>query len=401
MNIAFATSRACPYGDAAAVTAAIAAGGLAAEWRRAARLADDLAALTELAHEISHAPDPRPAVGELARERLHADAVIQFARLERELVSSVVTGHPLGDLRIAADGDSVPARALREQRLIFAGARRRRRPALDGVRSGALLAVPVTRGAEPLGLMVWLWERPRRRLSAREEGLAQLLASIKAVLVGHWEQLVETEDRARAQVRTAVAQELEDSLSNDMAVLRMCADTAAHALTKDPTALLELIPLLSTHAIKAGEEVGTVLRALRRVQPMTDLGLADVIGPAIADFRRRCPATEIDLQAAVGRAEHVVPAIREAVFFVLSEALDNTARHADAARVAIELRAGGDGVVLSVRDDGRGFELGSSDRIPAGLLAMRERGRAARGEVDVHSVPGRGTRVTLQLPPPR
>ena len=80
------------------------------------------------------------------------------------------------------------------------------------------------------------------------------------------------------------------------------------------------------------------------------------------------------------------------------EALSNVAQHADASSVAVRLAANGEGVSLSIRDDGRGFDPTAEAVEGIGLKGMAERARLVGGKLDVESDPGRGTALTLQVP---
>ncbi|MDX1740929.1 MAG: sensor histidine kinase, partial [Rhodothermales bacterium] len=92
-------------------------------------------------------------------------------------------------------------------------------------------------------------------------------------------------------------------------------------------------------------------------------------------------------------------------FRVTQEALANAARHADASSVTIELRRVPDRLILTVMDDGRGFDvddayLRASQGQSLGLLGMGERVRLIGGTLDVTSTVGAGTTVVANLPAP-
>ena len=78
----------------------------------------------------------------------------------------------------------------------------------------------------------------------------------------------------------------------------------------------------------------------------------------------------------------------------------NAARHASATRVAVAFSERNGSVILSVKDDGVGFDLDapSSDQAHWGLKSMRERASAIGGKLHVDTAPGAGTRVTAVVP---
>ena len=88
--------------------------------------------------------------------------------------------------------------------------------------------------------------------------------------------------------------------------------------------------------------------------------------------------------------------------WILREALGNVHQHANASRVSVRLRAFGSRAVLTVADDGRGFEAPEGRRPRTGrhfgLQGMRERARLAGGGLDVESAPGEGCVVSVWVP---
>jgi two-component system NarL family sensor kinase len=90
------------------------------------------------------------------------------------------------------------------------------------------------------------------------------------------------------------------------------------------------------------------------------------------------------------------------LFGAARELLANTAAHAQAGYVLVELDARDGSVELAVRDDGRGFDLGLLPQRIAeghiGLQSQRERVESAGGRFEIRSAPGRGTEVEIQLP---
>jgi len=88
-----------------------------------------------------------------------------------------------------------------------------------------------------------------------------------------------------------------------------------------------------------------------------------------------------------------------ALFRILQEALTNIARHSQASEVEIRLGADARDLILELKDNGIGFIEGEKPSTQSlGLLGMRERALALRGEVQVRSVAGAGTTVTARIP---
>jgi signal transduction histidine kinase len=92
------------------------------------------------------------------------------------------------------------------------------------------------------------------------------------------------------------------------------------------------------------------------------------------------------------------PEVMLCLFRVVQEALQNAIKHSQANNLLVHLRSGPDGLSLTVVDDGIGFHVDDAWGKGVGLISMVERLDAIGGAFDVHSTPGRGTRVTASIP---
>jgi signal transduction histidine kinase len=134
------------------------------------------------------------------------------------------------------------------------------------------------------------------------------------------------------------------------------------------------------------------LRELARgIHPavLTERGLA----PAIESLALRAPLP-VEVRVDVGK-ERLAPPIEAAAYFVVSEALTNVVRYAQAGRVEVEISREADEVVVDVRDDGVG---GADMRSGSGLRGLADRLAALDGELRISSPAGRGTRVVGRIP---
>jgi two-component system sensor histidine kinase DegS len=95
--------------------------------------------------------------------------------------------------------------------------------------------------------------------------------------------------------------------------------------------------------------------------------------------------------------------LKISIFRIVQEALNNITKHAQAKDVFIKLEYRPTHVVVSIRDDGVGFDLdtvrlGRLRRPSLGLAGMQERAALVKGEVSIQSSPGQGTLVEARLP---
>jgi signal transduction histidine kinase len=106
----------------------------------------------------------------------------------------------------------------------------------------------------------------------------------------------------------------------------------------------------------------------------------------------------------VARSGHRCPPATELnLFRIVQEALNNVEKHARARTVRLRLGLTGSSILLSIRDDGRGFDPGGC-KAPRrggegiGLMNMRERAASLGGTCEVESAPNKGTTITVRVP---
>ena len=133
-----------------------------------------------------------------------------------------------------------------------------------------------------------------------------------------------------------------------------------------------------------------------RLRPaeLAELGLVGVLQRRLERVERRAGVRVSLISEGVGCLS---PVQEEALYYCAEEALNNALRHANASNVRVELSRGDRSLLLSVWDDGCGFD---PDQAPAGfgLQSLRERAAGLGGTFVVQSSPGAGTRIMVCLP---
>jgi signal transduction histidine kinase len=193
--------------------------------------------------------------------------------------------------------------------------------------------------------------------------------------------------------RMRLAAEIHDGLAQDL------------ALAMRELSLLESEPspaLARASAERLREAVASAHRVVRA--RLEDLSVSVPLGgiqAAIEDVcERRGRGLPLDLRAS-GPATDVSPETMAVVVRVLTEALANVERHAQASSVEVRLQVEDDRLTLTISDDGVGFaveETGGPGEGHFGLTLMRERARSVGGSLAVTSRSGEGAGVTLQVP---
>jgi signal transduction histidine kinase len=133
---------------------------------------------------------------------------------------------------------------------------------------------------------------------------------------------------------------------------------------------------------------------------LDDYGLLPALQWYGNDFTRRT-GIEVKIEGEE-RMERLASEREIALFRIAQEALNNVAKHARARCIDIKLENQNSHCILSVSDDGVGFDGGTgskSRRRPGlGMVTMRERTQAIGGTFEVETTPGHGTRITVRVP---
>jgi len=195
--------------------------------------------------------------------------------------------------------------------------------------------------------------------------------------------------------RSAIARELHDELGQVLTALRMDAVWMLDRLKqKDPKSALRALSMCELIDQTIQEVRGMAFRL--RPGVLDDLGLVDALDWYTTDFERRtgiaCVFEHINVPP-------VTDTIATAAYRITQEALTNAVRHAGAGHVEVRVEAQNGDLLLTVADDGQGF---NADDIPEfeglGLVGMKERAGLAGGILDIQSGSGSGTRISCRIP---
>jgi signal transduction histidine kinase len=233
-----------------------------------------------------------------------------------------------------------------------------------------------TEGPMPLGT--------ETRLASFTELVATAIANAEssAELIASRRRIVAASDDARRRIE----RNLHDGVQQQLVALGLkLGAIQAETRTGDP---------IEAHLARAVEDVGSVLDALREIARgihpaiLAQGGLA----AALKALGRRS-GVKVELHA---RIESQLPdEVEVAAYYVAAEALTNTAKHAQASAVAMEVTTDDGTLTLMVRDDGMG---GADPGGDSGLVGLQDRVEALGGTIEVDSPAGGGTCVSVRFP---
>lgn len=203
---------------------------------------------------------------------------------------------------------------------------------------------------------------------------------------------------AQEEERYRLARDIHDGpaqvLANALLELQYCE----RLLVKKPEALPTELAQLQDNLRQGLAEVRYFIFDLRP-PALSDLGLEVSLRRYLQDFAERFGiATELFWEAS---EERLPPTHEVAVFRIIQEALQNVRKHAQAKNARVRVRRESDSYLVSVEDDGAGFNparLANGDRKTLGMVSMRERAQLIGGTLQIASEPGGGTTIKLTVP---
>jgi two-component system nitrate/nitrite sensor histidine kinase NarX len=225
-------------------------------------------------------------------------------------------------------------------------------------------------------------------VAAPEIALALILS------LAHPQQLAQVRAATQRDTRHRIAHLLHNSLAQQLGFLHLGLDRLAgdHPLASPDTIRAEL------------EDMRQVAKATyQQVRDMLSLLRAeDDPAEGIAGYARgiiRDNDLSIEVTAPSGTPRQFPPRVRQALFGLLEEGLNNIEKHARAQKVNIALSWSEDGLTMSLMDNGIGFvPTAILQAEHYGIAMMREQAQELGGELTIESAPGQGTRLEFRLP---
>ncbi len=225
-------------------------------------------------------------------------------------------------------------------------------------------------------------------LAKREHQLAELVGQLFAT---------QEEERRR------VAYEVHDGLAQVAAAAHQHLQAFAEFYPPDSQEAREMLDKALSFVQRT---VGEARRIISHLRPtaLDDFGLETAVRLEVEELRTE--GLDARFEAKVDDDERLPVAVETALFRIAQEALTNARRHADTDRLRLILERLRGKVRLRIRDWGRGFDPaslvdanGPGERV--GLSSMRERAGLLGGTFRVHSRPGVGTLIVVEVPLPK
>jgi signal transduction histidine kinase len=202
------------------------------------------------------------------------------------------------------------------------------------------------------------------------------------------------QDTAALEERQRLARELHDSVSQALYGIILGTDAARTLLVQDPDRVTEPLDYVLSLAKAGLAEMRALIFELRPESLATE-GLTAALEKQAALVQAR---HELAVHATLCDEPDAPVEVKEALYRVAQEALNNTVKHAQAERVELHLEQEADEILLEVYDDGKGFDAAGSFPGHLGLKSMRERVAHMGGRLWIESAPGEGSRIRVRIP---
>ncbi len=234
------------------------------------------------------------------------------------------------------------------------------------------------------------------RFASIIEDITRRRQSEEALRLAQAELALDVQKRSTLEERQRLARELHDSVSQALYGVSLGINTALTLFDTNRTKTLEAL----NYALALAHAGLTEMRALifeLRPESLETEGLVVALTKQGEALRAR---HGIEVVFSLCDEPDAPLAVKEVLYRIAQEALQNAIKHALAGRLEVRLTRGPQSLELEVCDNGMGFDPSAAYPGHLGLHSMRERAQKAGGTLDVFSAPGSGAQIRAQIPIP-
>jgi signal transduction histidine kinase/ABC-type uncharacterized transport system substrate-binding protein len=201
--------------------------------------------------------------------------------------------------------------------------------------------------------------------------------------------------KAQEKERSRLASELHDDFSQRLAVLAFGLQNTAETLPDSPDALRQTLDEFRQSICELGDDLHGLSHRLHS-STLDTLGLVTGLRSLCREFSTKQDIEVVFTSEDIPRS--VRPEVALCLFRIAQEGLQNLKKHSGTKKAQLDLRHMGDRLFLSLCDKGMGFDTNAMEKPGLGILSMRGRARLLGGEFEIHSTPGKGTRIEAWVP---
>lgn len=257
------------------------------------------------------------------------------------------------------------------------------------------LGVPLMVRDQPMGLLVAV-DKMEGPLTSEDERILTLLASSAVIGLENARLYEEAEKNAAMAERGRLARDLHDAVTQTLFSASLIAEVLPQIWEDDPEEGRRRLEQLRQSTRGALAEMRTLLLELRPTA-LLQAETGELFKYLVNAFTGR---TRVPAKLVFDGTYSLPGEVKISLYRIAQEALNNSAKHAEAEQVLITLLCQPAGVKLEICDDGTGFEVGEITAEHLGLRIMKERAAAIGADFSIKSSPGQGTTISVHWRPP-
>lgn len=259
----------------------------------------------------------------------------------------------------------------------------------------SFLGVPIIGAGETFGNLYLADKNDGSSFGDSDQELIEMLAAHAAVAIQNARLYAQLERLAVLEERTRIGMDLHDGVIQSIYAVGLTLESSRLAL---PDGAEEASALLDTAIAGLNDAIRDIRNFILDLRPRRFAGdVQQGMAQLVREFQAN---TMIPVSMSIPeRLDDLPLPLGRAIFLTTQEALANIARHARATKVNIALHYNPLRVMLTVQDDGRGFDTTNEAlRLGHGLANMQARAESLAGQFDLRSKSGQGTTLVLDLP---
>jgi signal transduction histidine kinase len=262
----------------------------------------------------------------------------------------------------------------------------------------SFLGVPIVSEGEVVGSF-YLTDKKGPRGAVFDEAdqeLIETLAAHAAVAIQNARLHERSRELTVIEERNRLARELHDAVNQTLFSVSLTADAAALLVETEPERAKEQLGEVRELVRSAMAEMRSLIFELRPADVAAD-GLTATLQKHV-EVLRRVHGADIALELDGARHLPPEPSVQRELFRIAQEAIANALKHSGGEHLRVRLEEKSGRLRVTIADDGCGFDPeGPQARRRLGLISMRERAEAIGGAMEVHSKPGTGTTVAVEI----
>ncbi len=263
----------------------------------------------------------------------------------------------------------------------------------------SLLGVPIKARGEVLGDLYLTDRLDGQPFTEQDEQLAILLAGHAAVAIQNARLHARLQELALHQERSRIMRDLHDGIIQSLFAIGLSVQETLHLLDTAPGEVRPRLERVVGDLDQVMADIRRYILDLDRSSQPTEGDLETRLGHLVSEFQAATPM-QIQLSVAPELNEAKLPGeMIEHLIQIAHEALANAVKHAHASAAAVRLERSRRGLVLTVWDDGVGFDPRARRTAQQrGLRNIHARAAALGGSLQISSEPSHGTRVLVAIP---